>query len=110
MNKFEAVILYSPDLVVNTLKNQEDSFNNLLSEMGGSIIDHEDWGLRDLSYNIKKYKKAFYKFYQIEIEGFKIQEIKKILNQNEKIMRNLFIKTKKHEKLPTKIMSEIKQK
>ena len=104
MNKFEAVILYSPDLVVNTLKSQEDSFKNLLSEMGGSIIGHEDWGLRDLSYNIGKNKKAFYRFFQIEIDGNKIQEIKKSLTQNEQIIRHLFIKVEKHEELPTKLL------
>ena len=46
--------------------------------MSGSIFSEEDWGLRDLSYKIKNFKKAFYKFYQLEIEGSKIQNIKKI--------------------------------
>ena len=102
MNKFEAVILFQPDLTVSILKKQEDSFKNQLSQINGTIIDQEDWGLRDLSYNIKKNKKAFYKFYQIEIEGSKIQEINKTLTQNEKIIRHLFLKVDNHEKLPTK--------
>ena len=36
------------------------------------------------------------------MEGSKIQEIKKNLNQNEKIIRCLFVKVKNHEELPTK--------
>ena len=60
--------------------------------------------LRDLSYNIKNYKKAFYKFYQIEIESNKIQDIKKNLTQNEHIIRHLFIKVDQHAELPTKIL------
>jgi len=106
MNKFEAVILLSPDLSSANLKKQEDSFKKQLIGFSGSIIAEEDWGLRNLSYKIKKLKKAFYKFYQLEIESSKIQDIKKYMNQNEQIIRHLFIKVKNHEKLPTKILEE----
>ena len=61
-----------------------------------------------LSYKIKNFKKAFYKFYQLEIEGSKIQNIKKNINQNEQIIRHLFVKVKNHEKLPTIILKEEK--
>ena len=74
--------------------------------MSGSIISQEEWGLRDLSYKIKNFQKAFYKYYQLEIEGSKIQDIKKSISQNEKIIRNLFIKVENHEKLPTKLKED----
>ena len=108
MNKFEAVILLSPDLTSANLKKQEDSFEELLIGLSGSIFSIEDWGLRNLNYKIKSFKKAFYKFYQLEIEGSKIQNIKKNINQNEQIIRHLFIKVEDHEKLPTKISIEEK--
>ena len=104
MNKFEAVILLSPDLSSANLKKQEDSFKKLLDGLSGSIFSEEDWGLRDLCYKIKNFKKAFYKFYQLEIEGSNIQNIKKNINQNEQIIRHLFIKVNNHAKLPTKIL------
>ena len=108
MSKFEAVILLSPDLSSANLKTQEDSFMKLLIGLNGSVSTKEDWGLRNLSYKIKNFNKAFYKFYQLEIEGSKIQNIKKNINQNEQIIRHLFVKVKNHEKLPTKILKEEK--
>ena len=108
MNKFEAVILLSPDLSSANLKKQEDSFKKLLIELNGSIFSKEDWGLRNLNYKIKNFKKAFYKFYQLEIEGSKIQDIKQNINQNEQIIRHLFIKVENHDKLPTKFLKEEK--
>jgi len=108
MSKFEAVILLSPDLSSVNLKKQEESFKKLLNGFSGSIFSEEDWGLRNLNYKIKNFKKAFYKFYQLEIEGSKIQNIKKNINQNEQIIRHLFVKVKNHEKLPTKILKEEK--
>ena len=108
MSKFEAVILLNPDLSYKNLKKQEDSFNKLLIGLDGSVFSKEDWGLRSLNYKIKNFKKAFYKFYQLEIEGSKIQNIKKNINQNEQIIRHLFVKVKNHKKLPTKILKEEK--
>ena len=104
MNKFEAILLFTPDLSSTNIKQQEDLFKKLLDDNKGSIIASEDWGLRDLSYKIKNNKKAFYKYYQIEIEGKNIQEIKRILTQNEKVIRHLIIKVENHEDLPTKLL------
>ena len=108
MNKFEAVIMFSPDLLSANIKKQEDSFKKDLLKLSGNIIAEEDWGIRNLSYKIKNFKKAFYKFYQLEIKGSEIQHIKKNINQNEQIIRHLFIKVEDHEKLPTKISIEEK--
>ena len=104
MNKFETVILLTPDISTTIVDKEEESFLNSILKNEGKIINQENWGLRDLSYNIKNYKKAFYKFYQIEINGSKIQDIKKNLSQNEKIMRHLFIKVETHQNLPTKMI------
>jgi len=91
MNKFEAVLLISPDVTKKSLDKEIDSFKNNISSNEGKIIDTEEWGLRDLSYSISNFKKAFYNFFQFEIDGSKIQILKKILTQNEHILRHLFI-------------------
>ena len=106
MNKFEAVLLFNPDLTVANLNKLESLFKEQLLANSGSIIDQEDWGLRDLTYNIHSNKKAFYKYYQLEIESSKVQNIKKNLNQKEQIMRYLFIKVDNHEILPTKLLKQ----
>ena len=103
MNKFEAVLLISPDLSSTIINNEEKNFIQNIENFDGIIVNKEDWGLRDLSFNINNFKKAFYKYYQIEINGKEIQDIKKNLTQNEKILRHLFIKVDEHQKLPTKM-------
>ena len=80
----------------------------LLSSVSAKIINEEDWGLRDLSYNINKFKKAFYRFIQIEASGSILKELRKELNQSENLIRYLFIKVKKHQELPTKLNNEKK--
>ena len=52
MNKFEAVLLISPEVSNDQLKKELDNFDSILNTNKGSIIHKEDWGLRDLSYKI----------------------------------------------------------
>ena len=108
MNKFEVVLIFSPDLALNSINNEIDGFKNKLESKSGKIINEEDWGLRDLSYNISKFKKAFYFFLQIEASGSFVKNISKELNQSENLIRYIFIKVKNHQELPTKMNNEKK--
>ena len=108
MSNFEAVVLLSPEIPSNVRNSCLDSLEQLINDKSGKVINNEDWGLRDLSYNINHYSKAFYNFYQIEIEGDKIENIKKTLNQDENFIRHLFVKVEKHQELPTKLNNEKK--
>ena len=108
MNKFEAVLLLSPEITNQSRTKNNEYFIKLIKDNSGQIIQNEDWGLRDLSYKILNFSKAFYNFYQIEIEGNKIENIKKILTQDENFLRHLFVKVEKHIELPTKLKNEKK--
>ena len=108
MNNFEAVVLLSPEISSSVKSSCLDNLQKIIKEKSGKIINNEDWGLRDISYKINHFSKAFYNFYQIEIEGDKIERIKKILNQDENFIRHLFVRVEKHQELPTKLNNEKK--
>tara|TARA_Y100000768_G_C23675336_1_gene539719 strand:- start:54 stop:380 length:327 start_codon:yes stop_codon:yes gene_type:complete len=108
MNNFEIVLIFSPELNANNLKTEIDNFKKVISNNSGKIVNEEDWGLRDLSNEINKFKKAFYNFIQIEINGSIINDLKKDLNQSDNLLRYIFIKVKKHQELPTKLKYEKK--
>ena len=108
MNSFEAVVLLSPEITSKVRNTSLDSLEKIINGNSGKIVNNEDWGLRDLSYKIDNYSKAFYNFYQIEIEGNKLESIKKILNQDENFIRHLFVRVEKHQELPTKLNNEKK--
>ena len=108
MNKFEAVLLISPETSDNLINQNIKTFEDIITNNSGKITNTEDWGLRDLSYDIKNFKKAFYRYFQFEINGSNLQKIAKTLNQNDNILRHLFIKVNKHQELPTKLNNEKK--
>tara|TARA_B100001027_G_C16172275_1_gene287548 strand:- start:470 stop:796 length:327 start_codon:yes stop_codon:yes gene_type:complete len=108
MNKFEVVLILNPELATNKLNDEINNFKSHLETHSAKIINEENWGLRDLSYSINKFKKAFYSFFQIETSGSIVKEINKELNQSENLMRYIFIKVKNHQELPTKLNEEKK--
>ena len=108
MNNFEAVFLLSPELSTKVRSSSIVNLEKIINDKSGKIINNEDWGLRDLSYKIGNYSKAFYNFYQIELDGDKIESIKKTLNQDENFIRHLFVRVEKHQELPTKLNNEKK--
>ena len=108
MNKFEVVLIFNPDLTNNTLDKELSDFKSKLKSYSANIINEENWGLRDLSYNINKFKKAFYKFLQIETTGKIIKDLSRELNQSENLLRYIFIKVSDHQELPTKLNYEKK--
>ena len=108
MNKFEVVLILNPELSINTLDEEISKFKFNLEAHSAKIINEENWGLRDLSYSINKFKKAFYTFLQVETSGSIVKEISKEINQSENLIRYIFIKVKKHQDLPTKLNDEKK--
>ncbi len=108
MNKFEIVLLFSPDLATNALNDEIDQFKSKLNSQSAKIINEENWGLRDLSYNINKFKKAFYNFMQVEAPSTIVKNLSKELNQSENLIRYIFIKVNNHQELPTKLNNEKK--
>ena len=108
MNKFEVVLIFNPDLATTTLNSEIESFKSKISSQSAVILNEENWGLRDLSYSINKFKKAFYRYLQIEASGQIIKDLNKELNQSENLLRYLFVKVKEHQELPTKLNYEKK--
>tara|TARA_B100000989_G_scaffold293477_1_gene270948 strand:+ start:76 stop:402 length:327 start_codon:yes stop_codon:yes gene_type:complete len=108
MNKFEVVLIFNPDLATSTINSEIENFKSNIESQSAKIINEENWGLRDLSYNINKFKKAFYNFFQIEASGKIIKDLNKELNQSENLLRYLFIKVEEHQELPTILKNEKK--
>ena len=108
MNKFELVLLLSPDLATSALNSEIETLKSKLIGQSAKIINEEDWGLRDLSYSINKFKKAFYRYLQIESPGQIVKNLNNELNQSENLIRYMFIKVKDHQELPTKLNNEKK--
>ena len=57
MNKFEAVLIFSPELPTKNITEEIDKFKDFITNSSGSIINEEDWGLREIKLRNQKIQK-----------------------------------------------------
>lgn len=76
------------------LTNKEDAktVKDLILSEKGKIEKEEDWGKKALAYPIKKNQSAYFLLWSIAIEDDRVNEVKKKLNFNEKLLRYLLLK------------------
>ena len=106
MALFEHVVLLKQDLSSSDLESEIKNHEGIISELDGSIISKESWGLRNLAYPIKNNKKAFYELMNIDLPKENVKKINEKLNLNENIIRHITVKVKNFEGGPSPMMKE----
>jgi len=74
-----------------------EKYQNLINSNSGKVIKTEEWGLRNLSNFIKNNKKGFYFHIKFEGDGKTIEELEKAENIDDKLIRFLSVRVKKHD-------------
>ena len=97
MNCYEHTLIAKQDLSETQTKKLIDKYHNIINKNQGKILKTEEWGLRNLSYEIKKNKKGFYFHFKLEGVGKTIEELEKAENIDDKLIRYLTVKVKKHD-------------
>ena len=92
MNYYEHTFIARQDLSETQLQNLQKKYEKLIKDNFGKILKTELWGLRNLSQEIKKNKKGYYVHFKFEGIGKTIEELEKIENIDEALIRYLTIK------------------
>ena len=97
MNCYEHTLITKQDLPESQNKKLVDKYHDIINKNSGKVLKTEEWGLRNLVYEIKNNIKGFY--FHIKLEGIKktIEELERAEKIDEKLLRFLTIKVKKHD-------------
>tara|TARA_Y100000590_G_scaffold464384_1_gene633689 strand:- start:302 stop:658 length:357 start_codon:yes stop_codon:yes gene_type:complete len=95
MNNYEHTFITKQDLSESQIKKIIEKYKDIISKYSGEILKTEDWGLRNLSYEINKNKKGFYFHIKLKGEGTTIEKLEEAENIDESVIRYLTIKIKK---------------
>ena len=95
MNSYEHTFIARQDLSESQIQKLIEKYESVINKNQGKILKTENWGLRNLSYEIRKNKKGFY--YHIKFQGLgeTIQKLEENENIDESVIRFLTIKVKK---------------
>lgn len=96
LNDYESVIIFTPVLSEEMLKDAISKYRNMIVENGGELVHEENWGLTKLAYPIEKKTTGFYHIYEYKANPEFISTFELAFRRDERIMRYLTTALDKH--------------
>jgi len=101
---YETVFIARQDISTTQVEALADGFGQVIQEQGGKVESREYWGLRNLSYRIKKNRKGHYVLLNIEANGPAMNELGRLMRINEDVLRHLSVRVEALETGPSAMM------
>ena len=92
MALYEHVIIARQDISPQQAEALNDTLKTMLEEQGGHVAKIEYWGLRNLTYRIKKNRKGHYSLLAIDAPSAAVKEMERQLSLNEDVLRYLTVR------------------
>ena len=101
MALYEHVFLTRQDAAPTQVDALTEQYKALLATNGGKVTKTEYWGLKSLTYRIKKNRKAHYTLFNIDAPAAAVQEMERQMSISEDVIRFMTVKVEAHEDGPS---------
>ena len=106
MALYEHVFLARQDLSQQQVDELVERFKGVITAGGGSVGRVENWGVKSLTYRVKKNRKAYYTLMDIDTPPAALNEMERQMGLSEDVLRFLTVKVDKHEEGPSAMMQK----
>ncbi|WP_062212149.1 30S ribosomal protein S6 [Aureimonas sp. AU12] len=97
MSLYEHVFLARQDISGQQVEALVEQYRGVLEANGGKVGKVENWGLKTLTYRIKKNRKAYYTLMNIDAPSAAVEEMERQMRFNEDILRYITIRVEQHD-------------
>ncbi|MBE04117.1 MAG: 30S ribosomal protein S6 [Gammaproteobacteria bacterium] len=104
MPLYESTFVARPDVSTQQVETLGEELTEIIRTAGGEVASSENWGLRNLTYKIKKNRKGHYIHFRINAPAEAIAEMERNMRLNEDIIRFLTIKVETLDEGPSAMM------
>jgi small subunit ribosomal protein S6 len=104
MPLYEHVFLARQDVSAQQVEELTSQLTGVIEQLGGKVTKLEQWGVKSLSYRIRKNRKAHFTFLNVEAPPAALSEIERQERLNEDVLRYLTIRVEEHEEGPSAMM------
>ncbi len=108
MRHYEIILLIHPDQS-EQVPAMLERYKGVITAAGGQIHRVEDWGRRQLAYQINKLAKAHYLCLNIETSKETLAEIETAFKFNDAVLRHLTVVKDKAETAPSVMMKQVER-
>ena len=108
MRHYEIVLLIHPDQS-EQVPAMLERYKTLVTTAGGKLHRVEDWGRRQMAYQIQKLVKAHYLCLNIEVSNETLIEIETGFRFNDAVLRHLTVAKAKAETTPSIMMKAVER-
>ena len=106
MALYEHVFLARQDMSAQQVDALIEQYKGVIESFGGKVGRIENWGLKSLTYRIKKNRKAHYTLLNIEAPSAAVLEMERQMRINEDILRFMTIKVEELEEGPSAMLQK----
>jgi small subunit ribosomal protein S6 len=104
MPLYEHVFLARQDVSAQQVEELTSQLTGVIEQLGGKVTKLEQWGVKSLSYRIRKNRKAHFTFLNVDAPPAALSEIERQERLNEDVLRYLTIRVEEHEEGPSAMM------
>ena len=105
MPLYECVLIARNDVTQQQVETVADTIGTDIEADGGSVVKREYWGLRGLTYRVKKNRKGHYMLLGLDTKPAALNEMERQLRLNEDVLRFMTIRVEAIEDAPSAILS-----
>lgn len=104
MPRYEHTFLARQDVTAQQVTGLMNTYKAVIEELGGKVDKTEYWGLKSISYKIKKNRRAHYAFFNIEAPHEAVIEMERQMRISTDIIRYLTVRVEELDDKPSIMM------
>jgi len=107
MPLYEHVFLSRQDASAQQVEELTAQFKGVIEQLGGKVTKLEQWGVKTLTYRMRKNRKAHFTLLNVDGPAAALNEVERQERLNEEILRYITVRVDEHEEGPSAMMRKV---
>lgn len=104
MALYECVLIARQDISAAQAEQLSEQFAQIVRDNGGTVAKVEYWGLKTLTYKIKKNRKGHYTLFNLDTPSAAVLEMERNMGINEDVLRYMTVRVDELDANPSAMM------
>ncbi|MFD1623080.1 30S ribosomal protein S6 [Azospirillum griseum] len=104
MALYECVLIARQDISAAQAETLSEQFAQIIRDNGGTVAKTEYWGLKTLTYKVKKNRKGHYTLFNLDAPAAAVAEMERNMSINEDVLRYMTVRVDALDPNPSAMM------